>query len=257
MFNSKRKSSKSFLSLGLISIAIAIGVSSSNPAIAQIRQSKPARQNIIQTWVNSILKTRPKKSLGARWVESIWKRRPKRSLGARSSICPVAPGLIETYTVWHDKPLFLWHTAVKNRDAQLIVRERQSEKPLWVQKVNIGDKKVFYSGQPLQPGKLYQWKLSGTSSSTPWINFQIMSSNQRSQIQAELQGLEQKSLAANNSEEIAIQKAEYFFDYAIDAQNNEHLWADGLQALYQVEKPSSSFIDKRNEFVANICTPNR
>lgn len=235
---------KSLLSLGIITASIAFVVPlsreiNSNIAIAQAQKPKP--------------KPKPKPNPWKR-LTSIWQRRTK-PLGARSNICAIAPGLIETYTVWNNNPLFLWHTGVKNRDAQLIVRERDSENTLWVQKVNIADKKVFYQGQPLQPGKIYQWKLE-TNPSIPWTNFKIMSPNQRTQIQADLQGLEQKSLAAN-SEEIAIKKAEYFFDYAIDAQNKQHLWADGLQALYEVEKPSAAFLTKREEFVTNICIGNR
>lgn len=237
------------LSLGIITASIAFIVPltqeiNSNIAIAQTQKPKPTNRKPKPS--NRKPKPNPLKRL-----TSIWERRTK-PLGARSSICHIAPGFIETYTVWHDKPLFLWHTDVKNRHAQLIVRDRDSEETLWVQKVNIGDKKVFYKGQPLQPGKIYQWKLA-TNPSIPWTNFKIMPANQRAQIQADLQKLEQKSLAAN-SEEIAIKKAEYFLDYQIDAQRNHHLWADGLQALYQVEKPSQSFIEKREEFVTNICT---
>ncbi|MEM6752133.1 MAG: hypothetical protein AAF630_03980 [Cyanobacteria bacterium P01_C01_bin.38] len=156
--------------------------------------------------------------------------------------------------------MFLWHTGVKNRDAQLIVRDRDSQNTLWVQKVNIGDKKVFYQGQPLQLSKIYQWKLEWQQKeatfSTPWANFQIMPANKRAQIQADLQRLEQKSLSAN-SEEIAIKKAEYFLNYLIKVESKDYLFSDGLQALYQVEKPSASFVSKREEFVRNICTPNQ
>lgn len=241
------------LSLGIITASIAFIVPltqeiNSNIAIAQTQKPKPT---------NRKPKPKPKPKLNP-WkrLTSILQRRHTKPLGARSGICPIAPGLIETYTVWHDKPLFLWHTTIKNQDAQLIVRDRDSEQTLWVQKVNIGDKKVFYKGQPLELGKLYQWKLENPLSTVPlvrWKTFQIMPANQRTQIQADLQRLQQKSLAAN-SEEIAIRKAEYFSNYLINSQSNDSLWADGLQALYQVEKPSQSFIEKREEFVANRCT---
>lgn len=234
-------------SLGLISVIIPFGtpftseISSENIAMAQTnRQRKPAKPNIIQRWINSI-----------------WKRRPKRSLGARSGICPIAPGLIETYSIWRKSPLFLWRSTLENREAKLVVRERHSQKPLWVQLVNIADQKVFYNGQPLEPGKLYQWKLEGTTPSIPWITFKIMPANQRAQIQADLQALEQKSGTPNALEEIAIKKAEYFLEYAVTPQSNNHLWADALQTLYEVEKPSPSFVKKREEFVANICTSTR
>ncbi|BAY81272.1 hypothetical protein NIES267_07480 [Calothrix parasitica NIES-267] len=227
---------KSCFGLGLISIAIALGMSSENPAIAQVRRP---RQNIIRRWVNSI-----------------WGRRPKRSLGARSNIVAVSPGLIDTITVWHDKPMFLWHSSSKNQQARLIVRERNSEETLWEQDVNIANRKAFYQGQPLEPGKNYQWKLTGTTSSIPWTNFQIMPENQRAQIKADLQRLEQKSLTDNTSEETAKIKAEYFLNRSIN-QSNEYLWSDGLQALYQVKQPSTDFIKNRQQLITNILTPVR
>ena len=179
---------KSCFGLGLFAIAIALGMSSENPAIAQVRRP---RQNIIRRWVNSI-----------------WGRRPKRSLGARSNIVAISPGLIDTLSVWHDKPMFLWHSSSKNQRAMLIVRARNSEETLWEQDVNVANRKAFYQGQPLEPGKNYQWKLTGTTTSIPWTNFQIMPENQRAQIKADLQRLEQKSLTDNTSEETAKIKAE-------------------------------------------------
>lgn len=227
---------KSGFGLGLFAIAIALGMSSENPAIAQVR--------------------RPRQSIIRRWVNSIWGRRPKRSLGARSNIVAISPGLIDTLSVWHDKPMFLWHSSSKNQRAMLIVRERNSEETLWEQDVNVANRKAFYRGQPLEPGKNYQWKLTGTTTSIPWTNFQIMPENQRAQIKADLQRLEQKSLTDNTSEETAKIKAEYFLNRSIN-QNKEYLWSDGLQALYQVKKPSQEFIKNRQQLITNILTPNK
>ena len=227
---------KSGFGLGLFAIAIALGMSSENPAIAQVR--------------------RPRQSIIRRWVNSIWGRRPKRSLGARSNIVAISPGLIDTLSVWHDKPMFLWHSSSKNQRAMLIVRERNSEETLWEQDVNVANRKAFYQGQPLEPGKNYQWKLTGTTTSIPWTNFQIMPENQRAQIKADLQRLEQKSLTDNTSEETAKIKAEYFLNRSIN-QNKEYLWSDGLQALYQVKKPSQEFIKNRQQLITNILTPNK
>ena len=227
---------KSGFGLGLFAIAIVLGMSSENPAIAQARRP---RQNIVR-----------------RWISSIWGRRPKRSLGARSNIVAISPGLIDTLSVWHDKPMFLWHASSKNQQGRLIVRERNSEETLWEQDVNVANRKAFYQGQPLEPGKNYQWKLTGTTTSIPWTNFQIMPENQRAQIKADLQRLEQKSLTDNTSEETAKIKAEYFLNRSIN-QNKEYLWSDGLQALYQVKKPSQEFIKNRQQLITNILTPNK
>lgn len=226
MFNSKRKICKYLLAFGLISVTTAFAVGSEKPATAQ---SKP-QPNIVK-----------------RFIDSIWKRHPTKSLGARYNVFPIAPGVIDTSEIWHNKPMFLWHSASKNQPARLIVREQNSEKSQWVQKVNIADKKALYQGKPLQAGKIYQWKLEGVDSSIPWTNFRIMPEKQRAQINTDLNKLEQKTLAAN-PEEIAQRKAEYFVNYGMKSL----LWSDALQALYQVKQPSPDFINNREELIDNI-----
>lgn len=190
------------------------------------------------------------------WVASFWQRRPKTRLIARTSVCAIAPGLVETYTVWSDRPLFLWHSPGNNQDVQLVVRDYESREVVWTQPVNLADQKVFYNAKdPLEPGKLYQWQLSN---STNWTVFQVMPASDRHKIQADLQALEQKPQATRASqEEIAIRKADYFLNYEIRSKNEEnidHLWSDALQTLNNVENPSPSFLKQREAMVADVCT---
>ncbi|MBE9215549.1 hypothetical protein IQ247_23265 [Plectonema cf. radiosum LEGE 06105] len=189
-------------------------------------------------------------------VSSIWQRRPrKRNISRSIGVCAIAPGLVDTYIVWSDRPLFLWHTQGKNQNVELTVRDYETQKVLWTQPVNTADQKVLYSGQEaLKPGNRYQWQLSGSSN---WTAFEIMPANQRQQIQLDLQTLEQ-NLKANktSTEEIALKKADYFLNYEIKHQKEDgifHLWSDALQALY-IENPSPSFIQKRQAYVAGFCT---
>ena len=85
------------------------------------------------------------------WISSFWQRRPSHRLGARSGICPIAPGLIETYVVWHDRPLFVW----LGEGAQIRVRDRESQAVLWTQSLKATERQIAYGGkEPLQPGKL-------------------------------------------------------------------------------------------------------
>ncbi len=116
-FNS-RHYHKSLLSLGLIFVATSFAYFSSNinPVSGQI---------IAEQSTN--------------WVGSIFRRRPKRPLGSRSGdgqICPIAPGLIDTYIVWSDRPLFLWQFLGEKKPVELIVREFDSKKYVWKQLVN-------------------------------------------------------------------------------------------------------------------------
>ncbi|BAY09329.1 DUF928 domain-containing protein [Calothrix sp. NIES-2098] len=189
-----------------------------------------------------------------------WKRRPRKPLASRGTnnpICAIAPGLIETYIVWSDRPLFLWHSPGNNQDAQLIVRDYETEKVVWQTPVKIADQKVVYGAeQPLEAGKFYQWQLSD---STNWTTFQVMPASDRQKIQAQLQTLEQQ-LKANkaSSEEIALKKADYFLNYQLKHTTETgtfHPWSDAFQVLYQVEKPSASFIKQRETFVTDVCKP--
>ena len=81
----------------------------------------------------------------AGWVASFWQRRPSKLLAARSTsgICPIAPGLVETYIVWSDRPLFLWQNPGNNQDVQLIVSDYDSQAVVWEQTVNTADEKIF------------------------------------------------------------------------------------------------------------------
>ncbi len=196
------------------------------------------------------------------WIGSFWRRQPKRIGGIRSgrsgndAICAISPGLLETYQVWSDQPLFLWQSQGKNKDVQLTLRDYYTQEEVWTQKVNIADQKVSYSGkEPLKPGKRYQWQLSGSQT---WATFEIMPADQRNQIQLDLQAIEQK-LKANKAttEEIALKKADYFINYEIKHKNEPgifHPWSDALQILYTVENASPSFIKEREAYIANLCT---
>jgi len=146
MSNSTGKYCKSSLSLGLICVAITfvkpLNYGERNIAIAQTnRQSKPTNNKPKKNNREPKLTNNKPKSSNPiqRWITSIWRRSPKKTLGARSGICPIAPGLVETRKIWHNRPLFLWRSILKNEKARLIVRERHSQESLWIQKVNIAE----------------------------------------------------------------------------------------------------------------------
>ena len=192
-------------------------------------------------------------------IASLWQRRPKKRFASRSvGICSIAPGLVETYNVWSDRPLFLWHSSETNQQAQLVVRDYDTQELVWEKTVKIGDNQAVYDAEkPLEPGKRYQWQLS-VSDNTPWNVFQVMGTSDRQKIAADLQTLEQQLKTSKASaEEIAIKKADYFLNYEIKHKTEKgtfYLWSDAFQALYQVDNPSKSFVKQREEFIANICT---
>jgi hypothetical protein len=189
-------------------------------------------------------------------ISSLWQRRkrPNTVRSGPSNICAIAPGVVDTYIVWHDRPLFLWQSN-QNQNVELIVRELETKKEVWKQPVNIADQKALYSAQEsLEAGKAYEWKLTGT---TNWRIFQVMSPQEHQKIATQLQAIDQKLKASIASpEEIAAQKAEYFLDYKVQHKTEPdtfNLWSDVLQSLYEVDKPSSSFIQERQELITNLC----
>ena len=61
----------------------------------------------------------------------------------------------------------------------------------------------------------------------------------------------------NHSEEIALKRADFFLNYEIKhkVENKTfNAWSDALLALYQVEKPSQSFVNNRQKLVKSLCT---
>lgn len=228
---------QSLLSLALIFVTASFAIVSSNV--------NPVSGQII-----------PRQSTN--WVGSIFRRRPKRPLGSRSGqICPIAPGLIDTYIVWSNRPLFLWEYSGDNKPVDLVVREFDSKQNVWTQSVNLTQKKALYGGEKaLEPGKIYQWQLSGNNN---WALFKIMPTDERQNITEQLQALEQKSnKAAYSSEEISMKKVDFFLNYEIkhQAENKTfNAWSDALLALYQVENPSPDFVNNRKEFVQSLCSP--
>ncbi|MBW4510847.1 MAG: hypothetical protein KME64_30680 [Scytonematopsis contorta HA4267-MV1] len=196
------------------------------------------------------------------WVATIWQRQPKRRplISRSSGVCPISPGVVDTLAVWHDRPLFLWQSSELWETAQLIIREEETQRVIWTQQVNVGDKKAFYSGQEaLKAGKTYQWQLSGTNgrSIIPERTFEIMSASERSKIETDLQALDKELKTAGVSQEqLAERKAEYFLNYQIKDDNGKdmvHPWSDIFQVLYEVEKPSASFVQKRETKISQLC----
>ncbi|OKH54621.1 hypothetical protein NIES2101_07385 [Calothrix sp. HK-06] len=194
----------------------------------------------------------------------LWRRKDERKVSRTSrsgGVCPITPGIFETYLLWHERPLFVWKSS-GNQDANLVVRGYDSQTEVWRQPVNTSAQKLLYGAEKaLEPGKLYQWQLVNKSRGlNESVTFQIMSETERAKIQSGLQALEQSSkLAKSSPEDIALKKAHYFLDYQIKHQNSDRTylpWSDALQSLYEVDKPSASFIEQRDKFIVSLCSSN-
>lgn len=228
-----------------LSVAIALLVVGTDTLKGVATQSKPAGAGFVNLAPDLNLRANPNLIASSQGPFAFWKRRPRTRLGVRSGVCMVSPGLIDKYTTWHDRPLFVW----QGNGSQVNIRNRENKTVFWTQKINGTEQQVAYNGKDSLPPGLYQWQVLGTNSSVPnsWTTFEVMSTTERDTIKSELLSLEQQLQAKGASkEEIALKKAEYFGD--------RELWSDAVQTLYQVENPSASFVEQRRSYVASLCT---
>lgn len=236
----------------LLSLALIPTVAISTVAIAGASWNQKASAQVASSGNNQIIA----QNIHG-FIASFWQRRPRTRNVSRSGLCAIAPGVIDTYIVWHEKPMFLWNYNGKPATGQIVVRDYDTQETLWQQNVDINTKKIAYGGaKPLEAGKLYQWKLSGNPSS-PWITFKIMPTTERQKIATDLQAIEQKPKTATSQEsqeEIALQKANYFLDYKVTHRTQQGTfspWSDALQVLNEVENPSANFIKQRDQFIVD------
>jgi hypothetical protein len=152
-------------------------------------------------------------------------------------ICMVSPDApAKPRIVWSDRPLFLW----KGRVQTIAVRTINSEQELWNQPVTE-TQNITYQGKPLQPGQTYKWVVN----SSKFIKFQIMETQQRDRVTAELKALENQLQGQGAGiEAIALAKAKYFAD--------SNLWSDALQQAYSVSFRSDE-LQKMIKNIDNLC----
>ena len=100
-------------------------------------------------------------------LESIWKllkakREQEPALSSRSNICEITPGLLgETNIIYSDRPLFIWQGEVTNLELYLYspFSFDSEQEILWTKAINGESQNILYTGEPLQPGKIYDWEI--------------------------------------------------------------------------------------------------
>ena len=188
-------------------------------------------------------------------LETLWKllrakREQEPALSSRSNICEITPGLLgETNLIYSDRPLFLWQGKVPQLEIYLYTPfslEKEQE-VLWSQRVASNSDSIFYSGEPLQPGQIYDWEIVvDAAANRRRISFQVMDTAERDRISGELAQLETELTTSGASkEEIILAKSNYF------AQRD--LWSDALQQLSSLEEFSNVAKDNNQKIVSYIC----
>ena len=188
-------------------------------------------------------------------LETIWKllrakREQEPALSSRSNICEITPGLLgETNIIYSDRPLFLWQATVPSLEIYLYspFSLDADQELLWTQTVNGESQNVLYTGEALQPGKIYDWEIvTDSQANRRRISFQVMDQGERDRISGELAQLETKlTTSGATNEEIILAKANYFAE--------KDLWSDALQQLYSLEEPSTVAKDNNQKIISYLC----
>jgi hypothetical protein len=229
---------KSFLSRVILSSLAfsSLAILPNQAVIAQKNPQKPAPfwSNISQLLFSNKPPVKPRKG-GSRPIDSI---------------CMVSPDASsDTRIIWSDRPLFLWHGKIK----KIKVTDISNNTVIFSENVE-NTQQYTYTGQPLQPGQTYKLDIFLGEGPTTFVEFQIMESEQRNSITAELKTLENQLQEERSnpeaipavSEAIALAKANYFAKLG--------LWSDVLQQAYSVQKPSPELDRMLKKIPNQLCT---
>jgi hypothetical protein len=175
--------------------------------------------------------------------------KPDDKQSINKKLCLISPDAAEKRFVWSTKPTFIWQGNMN----EITLNPLGDSSHLWVESAkNINF--LNYTGQPLQPGKTYEWSLNNNNvgdkkqanSLALHIIFTIMDNSQRIIITKDLKKIEsQLKIQQASVEKIAKTKADYFI--------NKNLWTDALQQMYSVSNPSQELVKVREDIAQNLC----
>jgi hypothetical protein len=233
-------------------LSLMLMLSVSELPLAALAQNQPPKPQPTPT-------TEPKKRRST-WeaILTLFRRRKEPNLGSRG-VCPIGPGLLEEQNIiWSDRPLFLWQGTNPPMEIRLYspFDPKQEQQVIWRQNLTQTPlettfQRMQYTGQPLQPGKIYDWEIFNLSDKYKLRrSFQVMGVGERDRMSGELQSLEaQLRVEQATDEEIALERAYYFA--------RQNLWSDALQAMSAAPNPSIELTQKIQELLSFLCnTPN-
>ena len=257
-FNRLLKHSSKILSSLLLSAILTIFYCSFPVITAIAQENQENSESIIQKRESdekSESTSSPQRRNRSSILEAIWKlliakREREPALSSRGKICEIAPGLLgEINVIYSDRPLFLWQGRVSSLEVHLYSAfslEKEQE-ILWSQTVSNESQNLLYTGEPLQPGQIYDWEIVvNPQSNRRRISFQVMGGEKRQLISRELEQLETElTISGATVEEITLERAYYF------AQRD--LWSDALQELFSLENSSTALSGNAQEIVEYLC----
>lgn len=164
------------------------------------------------------------------------------------SLCLVSPGLIEVKgKIWNTRPIFIWQGKLN----RIEIRPAKSDQVLWTFDIQENEEIVDYTGEELEPGDTYYWRVFDSTSSadsfpTIRITFRIMDIKEHEAITQDLAKLD-KDLKKEGAtkEAIAFARVKFF------AERN--LWSDALSEVFKVKKPSTELQNFRSNILQRFC----
>lgn len=160
-----------------------------------------------------------------------------------NNVCIISPDVPSaTRIIWSDRPLIAWHGKVR----KIQLTDLNNNTVIFSENVE-NTQQYTYTGEPLQPGQIYKLDIFVGNGPAAFVKFQIMESEQRDRITAELKTLENKlQVKKSDPEALAVAKADYFAKLG--------LWSDVLQQAYSVQKPSPELDRMLKEIPKQLCT---
>lgn len=185
-----------------------------------------------------------------------WLRRPKPPYGSRGdNLCALSPADIENETLMLSfRPMFLWRG-----DAYAIaLRTPNSETHLWEQVlpgqtdgIKLKQETLHrwqYSGQPLQPGKTYEFLLYRRvdDPAPKRSTFRILANAEQAEVREMLENIQAKSERKKLTKEaIAVQR--------VQALMERSLWSDAVVEAYRIKQPSVELLQVMQKIPDKIC----
>ncbi|NEN89377.1 MAG: DUF928 domain-containing protein [Okeania sp. SIO3H1] len=162
------------------------------------------------------------------------------------SLCLVSPGLIEVEgKIWNTRPIFIWQGKLN----RIEIRPSNKEQVLWTFDIQENEEIVDYSGEELEPGSTYRWRIFDSTNSIAGMQqrtFSIMDVEEHEAITQDLAKLDRDlNKQGATKEAIAFAKVQFF------AERN--LWSDALSEVFKVKEPSMELEAFRSNILQRLC----
>ncbi|NES88508.1 MULTISPECIES: DUF928 domain-containing protein [Okeania] len=165
---------------------------------------------------------------------------------SRGGLCLVSPGLIEVEgKIWNTRPIFIWQGPLNTIE----IHPSNNKEVLWTFDIQENEEIVDYTGEELEPGNTYRWRIFDSTGSIAGMQqrtFSIMDVEEHEAITQDLAKLDLDLNKQGATEEaIALARVKFF------AERN--LWSDALSEVFKVKKPSIELQTFRSNILQRLC----